>query len=1778
MADDFKTTVSRTLDTTNRQYTNVLWQAGKPPLDSELNLVGQIATKNLEKSVSAVGHSGILMNPRTSERGFEFNPLWSNFLKVKPFKALINGMTIDVEEATINLSPPPPQGQGNRVDFVFLEVWKTIISADGSGIAEAELLKIKPTTTTVYSNGNVNGVSSLPDEMVDSSIGFETTKRVQIQYRFRVINGIDIYSNIEGMSSTLVKGQGPLENPNNLSVFHNQSQNGDAGLWVAHMTDDGTAAGNPLSGFLSENLVYGIPICAITRRNDSAYVAVSSGLNTNQNGSVNRKPSSSVSSDATTLLQATLTTALNADTLGAVELSNGVGSGLDDEALYGSERYLVIGEGLNKEIIRVSGFTSPNLTVVARGEAGTQAKYHSLGSKVVLFNNRPDGKYADQIHQEDLFDMRHATTVGEWDYQSLLESALSDLLFGNLKTAYKQNQENATVSGVTIEEVSVIDAQNLNQTFAMDFPNGFRDTWSDAAVPQMGISLYLNLPNARLLNGTTTTDLNEANATNWTIGPDLNPTAFIYDGLEMKSGSWIKLSLNDQQTNLAYGVNEAAGSNTLSERGVRFIAPKEMRDNTKKRAPFTIEELGRNHNTIHHPTAQSNFERPFIVLGRSRFSQTFVTSTVDDPVTTNFKYLYRPTAANTSKVVLEQQVVSSFTDRLVGVRLGSSAEDVSATLKGLENLVTNDGYDTSGDQSSLYCVLFGDPANQQNNGVFKVIDILDDDADTPNALYYSDLGKTEWAPTSKVGWIILEPIDNIDRTAGLTPDLSLTIDFRTQDITDQDDEVMLAITESTDHTYDNGGLITSLGKLHITSEFQLGVSILYPPATGGIANVAEDIHKIGIIPEVSTGEFLNNSKSVLHGNNYANLPLVENEIDLPTKNHVSLWNRLPSSNLPVGVAQPNQMGGRVINEEADREAEAFTDELSKTLVLRPFQNKTVVINKATSDNLNVLGVNTPLIPQNWENGAGAFTDPSNNANDEMFLSTKDAAFVLPEALMPRFGRQDIPLHTNTGNGDQFQNGLNHIFTDKISASSDAVFNIIGGLSNVGNPGVNNILFVTGDAGTRWGERKQIADIGNNKGIGARKTSLTVPTSDFGPTLNGIELPPYYGIARVYGVYEARLFNAHLSQLGGHELNRFTVANNVSSGACPNLLRTDASDFTMYINQNGGTSYVNDATYQNAHTYMITEHAIDITRLKDKGVDWVDGSVFTDFDYVVEAVVFMFADGFISHNRYVLPRKYNGSGDTVGATEAQKVVVDSVIPFAPPRGSHITVAYKRTPYQGDPLGTLGDIDQTVPQGRKNLAQLTLGTKTQPVDLSSTNKRNVEVLASMDFYTTLGTGKIGGEVYPTTITDVGHTPFPLNRDPSILLAQDNTLTHIPLKTSTFTEESDKVGGWSSLFLFEQPEENLFDNVVLALYKNGTSVSSITLSSINLDGDAATKTVEEQVVAIMQWLQDLGYNNFQTRGEIRQNATDNQNYYGILIQAPNPIDTFELEVQWKDKRNGQEIQVFEGLRTTPLSFEMFFNIVPVQINYEYKLNSRTQSKVAFSSVSLPPLNAGSGNTPISLTGMTSRLPIGSLVRDSDFVCEDILSDRSSYLFTSTGSFSTISNPVPVNPDGIPYTSTLGVSGDTLQINDGKIYHLLNPANQTKYTISRGGGSVFGVGGKTPGGPLSFLSTSFGESLKPVLKGSALAGRAMLVANFYEADDNSRPRSYGSELQLVITTYAIDGGTKAITFGGDISPSGYGEGFAAADRFRIKGKPLAKIYNQDITLNVDPAPFNSN
>jgi hypothetical protein len=114
--------------------------------------------------------------------------------------------------------------------------------------------------------------------------------------------------------------------------------------------------------------------------------------------------------------------------------------------------------------------------------------------------------------------------------------------------------------------------------------------------------------------------------------------------------------------------------------------------------------------------------------------------------------------------------------------------------------------------------------------------------------------------------------------------------------------------------------------------------------------------------------------------------------------------------------------------------------------------------------------------------------------------------------------------------------------------------------------------------------------------------------------------------------------------------------------------------------------------------------------------------------------------------------------------------------------------------------------------------------------------------------------------------------------------------------------------------------------------------------------------------------------------------------------------------------------------------------------------------------------------------------------------------------------------------------------------------------------------------------VSDSFPASGRPVLKGAVLAGKALLVRNFYEeafnTGDPSRIRSQGDEIQLVVLTQAVygDGNTQAegVTLSGQISPTGYGEGYSAADRYLLEGRPMDRGRTRTTPdPALQPAPF---
>ena len=283
--------VSGYLDPTGRNFETTVFQAGKPVLDSELNLAGDISTGFGQAALRRVMPSGWLSDDFTSSSNMAAaifqSTVGSNVLRVpNSLTAHVNGWLINVQYTGSTLwneltLPAAPVGAGSlRTDVVVLEVWRRLLSAstpDG-----------KSPTQRIWLNGNVGGTSdfapyTLDSDILDTNVGQETTKRVQIQYRLRVISGVDLSAYPYGLNDpTVVAHTVPptaavSEGVATAYSYANQSASGDPGLWRA---GDGSLAAQAALGTV-DGYMLALPLMGVVRRNQTPFDRL-----TNHNGGV----------------------------------------------------------------------------------------------------------------------------------------------------------------------------------------------------------------------------------------------------------------------------------------------------------------------------------------------------------------------------------------------------------------------------------------------------------------------------------------------------------------------------------------------------------------------------------------------------------------------------------------------------------------------------------------------------------------------------------------------------------------------------------------------------------------------------------------------------------------------------------------------------------------------------------------------------------------------------------------------------------------------------------------------------------------------------------------------------------------------------------------------------------------------------------------------------------------------------------------------------------------------------------------------------------------------------------------------------------------------------------------------------------------------------------------------------------------------------------------------------------------------------------------------------
>ncbi len=486
MVDNFGPGVSRVLDPTASNIVQVVWQQGKPPLDSELNLLQQISAEWTRLHVlrgTPSGWYGDAINPQDS---FVTNPNWSNWFQFGPqlageghsvMWAVVNGWLIPVTGTLTGnppgspnnadtwnrmALPPPPSNTGDaRIDYAFLEVWLARVPPNPATTN-------KPSASAIWRYGNVeSGYSFLTDDLQDPSIGFETTQRLQLQYRIRLVSGVvGLASYPDGFDPSVVKGQGAAATATSYVFENMRDELGDPGLWRA---GDGTQ--NALGSV--DGYSYAIPLCAVFRRNS---VAWDGGVGQNLNGAVNRNPTAVDRTGYKTFATSpTLASTLSA---GAMTLQLTSAANIPLPLTPASPVAIQIGD----EILLYSAITGTTVTISSRGAFGTAAEAHPSGSAVKILAGRPDGLFSDQITKTDILDLRHIVSAG-FDYQGLLKGNLDRMLQGNLRATWKRSGGGPQGPFVFYQDKIAASSGALGVT-KLDAPDGIRQVFGDPAMLQ----------------------------------------------------------------------------------------------------------------------------------------------------------------------------------------------------------------------------------------------------------------------------------------------------------------------------------------------------------------------------------------------------------------------------------------------------------------------------------------------------------------------------------------------------------------------------------------------------------------------------------------------------------------------------------------------------------------------------------------------------------------------------------------------------------------------------------------------------------------------------------------------------------------------------------------------------------------------------------------------------------------------------------------------------------------------------------------------------------------------------------------------------------------------------------------------------------------------------------------------------------------------------------------------------------------------------------------------
>jgi hypothetical protein len=182
----------------------------------------------------------------------------------KPFRFNLLGDFVEIggtnssDPSKLVITLPAAPGTGSRQDLVILELWYMQL--------EPLVSLGKPSATTIYPYGNVqSGITPMEDEIYFSPIGTSTTARIQLQYRIRVVTGVNFGSHPDGVTDTsTVFAQGSMAYPTSYTFIRHSE---DSGIFVSG--DGSSVARNSLG--TADGYVYAVPLFRVHRRNAAPF-------------------------------------------------------------------------------------------------------------------------------------------------------------------------------------------------------------------------------------------------------------------------------------------------------------------------------------------------------------------------------------------------------------------------------------------------------------------------------------------------------------------------------------------------------------------------------------------------------------------------------------------------------------------------------------------------------------------------------------------------------------------------------------------------------------------------------------------------------------------------------------------------------------------------------------------------------------------------------------------------------------------------------------------------------------------------------------------------------------------------------------------------------------------------------------------------------------------------------------------------------------------------------------------------------------------------------------------------------------------------------------------------------------------------------------------------------------------------------------------------------------------------------------------------------------------